>query len=145
MSKNTEKASTVKAEFVFGVDAFKTSFEKTAKHCESVGEFNKDTLEACIESATVIGRGFQSVAKESSSYAQKVIEDAIAVSTAMANSKSISDVIEHQTSFTKTAFAGYLGQLSRINDVFLAAAKESAVPLQGRVEAAADFMRVARA
>ena len=54
-------ASPVKAEFMFGVDAFKTGFDKTAKLCESVGEFNKDTLEAYIESATVAGSGLQKV------------------------------------------------------------------------------------
>ena len=55
-------ASAVKAEFLFGVDAFKAGFNKTAKLCESVGEFNKDTVEAYIESVIVAGSGLQSVA-----------------------------------------------------------------------------------
>ena len=63
---------------MFGVDAFKAGFEKTAKLCESVGEFNKGTLEAYIESATVAGSGLQSVAQETSSYAKQAIEDATA-------------------------------------------------------------------
>jgi phasin family protein len=141
----TEKASTIKAESMFGGDAFKTGFEKTAKLCESVGEFNKDNLQAYIQSATVVGKGFQSAAQESSSYAKQAIEDAIAASKAMMNSKSISDVIELQTSFAKTAFTRYVSQLSRINEAFVATAKESAAPLQGRVEAAADLMKSAHA
>jgi phasin family protein len=146
VSKSTiEKASTTNAEFMFGGDTFKTGFDKTAKLCESVGEFNKDNLQAYIQSATVVGKSLQSAAQESSSYAKQAIEDAIAASKAMMNAKSISDVIELQTSFTKTAFSGYVRQLSRINDAFVATAKESAAPLQGRVEAAADLMKSAHA
>jgi phasin family protein len=146
VSKNaTEKASTVPAEVMFGADAFKTGFEKTTKLCEGVAEFNKGTLEAYVESATVIGKGLQSVAQDSSSFAKQAMEDAIAASKAMMSSKSVSDVIELQTSFTKTAFTRYVSQLSRINEVFVATAKESAAPLQARVDAATDFVKAARA
>jgi hypothetical protein len=137
----SDNASTVKAEFMFGVDLFRTGFEKTAKLGESVGEFNKDTLEAYMESATVAGSGLQSVAQETSSYAQQVIEDAIAASKAMMSSKSINDVIELQTSFTKTAFASYAGHLSRLNKTLVATAKQTCAPLQARAEAAAQFIQ----
>src|SRR5258706_2021624 len=142
---NSERTSTVSAEFVFGADAFKTGFEKTAKLYESVGEFNKDTVEAYIASATVVGKGLQSVAQESSSYAKRAIEDAVAASKAIMSSKSIIEAIELQMSFTKTAFSGYVSQLSRINGALVATAKESSAPLQARVEAVAEFVQVARA
>ena len=145
-SKNTtDKTATVAAEFIFGAEALKTGFEKTAKLCESVGEFNKDTVEAYIESATVVGKGVQSVAQDSTGYAQKAIEDAVAASKAMMSSKSIHEVIELQTSFAKNAFAGYVSHLSRINQAFVATAKEGSAPLQARVEAAGQLMQVAQA
>jgi phasin family protein len=141
----TDNASTVKAEFTFGADALKTGFEKTAKLYESVGEFHKNNVEAYVESATILGSGLQSVAQDSSSYAKKALEDAVAASKAMMGSKSISDVIELQTSFAKTAFAGYVSQLSRMNQAFVATAKGSSAPLQARVEAAGELMQIARA
>ena len=77
MSKSkstTEKTATVAA--AFGAEAFKTGFEKTTKLYETVGEFNKDTVEAYVASATIAGSGFQSIAQDSSAYAKKAMEDA---------------------------------------------------------------------
>ena len=144
-SKNsTDKTAAIAAEFIFGADALKTGFEKTTKLCETVGEFNKDTVEAYIESATIVGNGLQSVAQDSTAYARKAIEDAVAASKAMMASKSINEVIELQTSFAKNAFAGYVSQLSRINQAFVATAKDGSAPLQARVEAAGQLMQVAQ-
>ena len=145
-SKNiTDKTASVAADFVFGADAFKNGFEKTAKLYETVGEFNKDNLEAYIASATVIGSGLQSVAQDTTVYAKKAIEDAVAASKAIMGTKSITEAIELQTSFVKSAFAGYVSQLSRINQAFVATAKEGSAPLQARVEAAGQLMQVAKA
>jgi phasin family protein len=141
-SKNTTE-KTVAAEF--GADVFKTGFEKTAKLYEAVGEFNKNTVEAYVASATIVGSGLQSIAQDSSTYAQKAIEDAVAASKAMMGSKSIHEVVELQTSFAKNAFAGYVSQLSRINEAFVATAKQGSAPLQARVEAAGQLMQVAQA
>ena len=147
MSKSkstTDKTAAVTADFIFGAEALKTSFEKTAKLYETVGEFNKDTAEAYIASATVIGSGLQTVAQDSAAYAKKAIEDAVAASKAMMTSKSINEVFEVHTSFAKNAFAGYVSQLSRINQAFVATAKEGTAPLQARVEAANQLMQVAQ-
>ena len=144
-SKNsTDKTATVAGEFIFGAEALKTGFEKTTKLYETVGEFNKETVEAYIASATIAGNGFQAVAQDSSAYAKKSIEDAVAASKAMMGSKSIHEVIELQTSFAKNAFASYVSQLSQINQAFVAIAKASSAPLQARVEAAGQLMHVAR-
>ncbi len=143
-SKNTtEKTAT--AEFAFGAEALKTGFEKSAKLYEAVGEFNKGTVEAYAESATIVGSGLQSLAQNSSAYAKKAIEDAVAASKAMMSSKSIHEIIELQTSFAKNAFAGYVSHLSRINEAFIATAKQGSAPLQARVEAAGQLMQVAKA
>jgi phasin family protein len=142
-SKNTtEKTAT--AEFVFGAEALKTGFEKSAKLYEAVGEFNKGTVEAYVESATIVGSGLQSLAQDSSAYAKKAIEDGVAASKAMMSSKSIHEIIELQTSFAKNAFAGYVSQLSRINEAFVTTAKLGSAPLQARVEAAGQLMQVAK-
>ena len=144
-SKNTDKTTTVAADFVFGADPFKTGFEKGAKFFETAGEFNKDNLEAYITSATVVGSGLQSLAQDSSDYAKKAIEDAVAVSKAIAGTKSIQEALELQTSYAKTAFAGYVSQLTQINQAFATTAKEGFAPLQARAEAARQLMPVAQA
>jgi len=145
-SKNTTaKTAVAAAEFTFGAEALKTGFEKTAKVYEAFGEFNKDNVEAYVASATIVGSGLQSIAQDSSAYAKKAIEDAVAASKAMMSSKSIHEVVELQTSFAKNVFASYVSQLSRINEAFVATAKQGSAPLQARVEAAGQLMQVAKA
>ena len=137
--------NTFTTEFFFGADALKTGFEKSAQFFETAGEFNKDNLEAYIASATVMGSGLQSVAQDSTVYAKKAIEDAVAVSKAMMGTKSIQEALELQTSYAKNAFAGYVSQLTQINQAFAATAKEGFAPLQARAEAARKLMPVAQA
>lgn len=145
LSKNTtEKASHAKVEFMFGADAVKSGLEKTAKLYESVGEFNKETLNAYVESATVFGKGLESIAKDSSTYAKKSIEDAITASNALMGSKSIGDAIEIQMNFAKTAYSTCLSRFTGINQTLIATAKGSSAPLQARVEAAAELLQSAR-
>jgi len=139
------KNSTDTAAELFGAEAFKTGFEKTTKFYETVGTFNKDTVEAYIASATIVGNGLQSAAQDASSYAKKTVEDAVAASKALMGSKSIHEVIELQTGFAKDAFAAYVAQLSRLNQAFVATAKEGSAPLQARVEAASQLMQAAQA
>ena len=59
--------------------------------------------------------------------------------------KSIQEVIELQTSFAKNAFAGYVSQLTQINQAFATTAKQGFAPLQARAEAARQLLPVAQA
>lgn len=145
-TRNTkENVSIGKAEFIFGADALKTSFEKTAKLYEGVGKFSKDTGEAYIESAAIAGSGFQTLAQDTTSYIKQAIEDTVTATKAVMGSKSINEAIELQTNFTKSAFEGYVSHLSRFSEGYLATAKQSSAPLQASFEAAAEIMQSARA
>jgi phasin family protein len=145
-SKNTpNKAAPVAAEFIFGADAITSGLEKSARIYESVGEFNKSTVEAYIESATVAGTGFQAIAQESSSYAKQAIEEAVAASKALMSTRSINEAIALQTNFAKNAFTSYVNQLSRFNEAFVETAKKSSAPLQAQAEAASELFQGLRA
>jgi phasin family protein len=144
-TKSTNEHANGNAQFIFGADALKTGFEKTAKLYENAGEFSKDTLEAYMESATIAGKGLQSLTSDASSYAKQSVEDVVAATKAVMSAKSFGDVIELQTGFAKSAFAGYVSQISRFNEAFMATAKTSFAPLQARVEAAAKVVQSAQA
>src|SRR5579872_3834402 len=145
-SKNTaNKTAPVSAEFIFGTDAIKSGLERTARIYEDAGEFNKGTVKAYIESATLAGTGLHLIAQESSSYAKQAIEEAVANSKALMSTKSISDAIALQTSFAKNAFTNYVNQLSRFNEAFVETAKKSSAPLQARAEAATELLKGLRA
>jgi hypothetical protein len=53
----------------------------------------------------------------------------------------VHEAIEVQTGFAKTAFEGYVAELTRFNQLVTATAKDSFAPLQNRVQAWAEVVQ----
>jgi phasin family protein len=138
-------AAAASAGFATGTEAFKAGFEKAVAGYDSVVAFGKDTVEAYVKSATVAGKGAETINSEIASYTKGAIEDSIAASKAILGSKSVHEAFELQTGFAKSAFESYVSELTKFNDLFTATAKNSFAPLQGRVQAWVDVVQSARA
>src|SRR5579871_5184020 len=73
-----EKASaTAEATFNTGTEAFKAGLEKAIASYDSVVGYSKDTAEAYMKSATIAGKGIESINSEIYSYSKGAIEDSI--------------------------------------------------------------------
>jgi phasin family protein len=135
--------SAVDTTMYFGADAVKNGFEKTAKFCSNANEFGKDTAEAYMESATIAGKGFQTMNSEAYAFTKQSAADAMAAGKAIMGSKSIHEAFELQTEFAKNAFEAYVSQLTKFSELFTATAKQSYAPLKGRVEALTEIAQSA--
>ena len=145
-----EKATTAAettAEFAManGAEALKAGFDKALKNYDIVLGFGKDTAEACMKSATVAGKGLETINSEIFSYSKGAIEESIAAGKAILGSKSIHEAIELQTDYAKSAFEAYVGELTKVSELFTATSKDIFAPLQGRVKAWTDIVQSARA
>ena len=107
--------------------------------------YGKDTAEACLKSATIAGKGAETLHGEIYAYSKQSIEDSIAASKAIMSAKSVHEAFEFQTDFAKSAFETYVGELSKFGELMTATTKESFAPLQGRVQAWLDVVQSARA
>jgi phasin family protein len=139
--KTTASAGTT---FLNGADALKAGFEKAAKSYDTVLSFSKDTAEACMKSATVAGKGLETINSEIFSYSKGAIEESIAAGKAILGSKSIHEAIELQTDYAKSAFESYVSELTKFSDLVTSTTKSSFAPLQGRVQAWAEVVQSAR-
>jgi phasin family protein len=141
-----EKVSvTAENTFTAGTDAIKAGFEKAVAGYDSVLGYGKDTAEAYMKSATVTGKGIETLNSEIVSFSKGAIEDSIAASKAIMGSKSVHEAFELQTDFAKTAFESYVEELTKFNTLFTATAKDAFAPLQGRYEAWVELVQSARA
>jgi phasin family protein len=140
--KTTASANTT---FLNGADALKASLEKAAKGYETVLGYSKDTAEACMKSATVAGKGIETINSEIYSYSKDAIEESIAAGKAILGSKSIHEAFELQTDYAKSAFEAYVSELTKVSDLFTSATKSTFAPLQGRVQAWVEVVQSARA
>jgi phasin family protein len=128
-----------------GTEALKTGFEKAVKSYDQIVGYGKETVEAYTKAANVAGKGAETIHNELYAYSKQSIEDSIAAAKAVMGAKSVTEAFELQTSFAKTAFEAYIGQVTKMGEIFTAASKETFEPIQGRVQAWVDVVQSTRA
>ena len=131
--------------FLNGAEAMKAGFEKAIKGYDTVLGYGKDTVEAYMKSATVAGKGIETINSEIYSFSKDAIEESIAASKAILGSKSIHEAFELQTDYAKSAFESYVGELTKVSELFTSTTKSTFAPLQGRVQAWVEVVQSARA
>ena len=138
-------AATAEYAMANGAEAFKVGFEKAIKNYDLVLGYGKDTAEAVMKSATVAGKGVESLNNELYAYSKQSLEDSITATKAIMGSKSLHEAFEYQSDFAKSAFESYIGEMTKFGELFTATTKDSFAPLQGRVEAWLDVAQTTRA
>jgi len=128
-----------------GAAAMKTGLEKALKGYDAFVGYSKDTADAVTKSATVAGKGVESINSELYSYSKQSIEDAVAATKAVLGSKSIHEAFEFQTDFAKSAFESYVAELSKISELATSTTKDTFAPFKGRVQAWLDTVQSVRA
>src|SRR5579872_4931979 len=119
------------ADFNAGADAIKAGIDKAVAGYDHVVAYSKDTAEALIKSATVAGKGAETLNNEIYAYAKQSLDDSLAAGKAILAAKSVHEAIEVQTGFAKTAFENYVAELTKFDKLFTATAKDSFAPLEG--------------
>ena len=138
-------AATAEATVAGGAEAIKAGFDKAIKNYDLVLGYGKDTAEAVMKSATVAGKGVETLTSEAYAYSRQSLADSITATKAVMSAKSLHEAFEYQSDYAKSAFESYVGELTRFGELFTATAKDSFAPLQGRAEAWLDIVQTARA
>lgn len=137
--------ATAEVNFNAGADALKAGFDKAVAGYDNVVGYSKDTAEALIKSATIAGKGAETLHNEIYAYTKQSMESSIAAGKAILGAKSVHEAIEVQTDFAKSAFENYVAELTKFNQLFTATAKDSFAPLQGRAQAWVDVVQTSTA
>jgi phasin family protein len=127
-----------------GAVALKTGLEKAIKGYDAFVGYGKETADAYTKSATVAGKGIESINSEIYSYSKQSIEDAVTATKAVLGSKSVHEAFEFQTDFAKSAFESYISELTKISELATSATKDTFTPFKGRVQAWLDVVQSAR-
>ena len=128
-----------------GSEALKVGFEKAVKNYDHILGYGKETVEAYMKAANAAGKGAETLHNEIYSYSKQSVEDSMTAVKAVLGSKSAHEAFELQTDFAKTAFDAYVGQMTKLSEIFVSASKQTFEPLQGRVQAWVEIVQSARA
>lgn len=137
------KEVTAKVE-TFVADAQKSAteqFEKLSKNFEGLTAFSQENVDAVVKSSEIAAKAAEGIGTELSTYSKKAFEDGVAAAQDLASSKTVTELFEKQTAFAQSAFEGFVGQATKMNEIYTAAAKEISAPIGARVTAATESLK----
>lgn len=108
------------------------------KRYDEAASFGKDNVEACVQSGTRFAKGVESLGKELMSLAQSAAEANLATARALFGAKTLREVIDLQTEFSRRRFDALLAESAKLTEIGLALAQQTAEPLQARLNATVE-------
>lgn len=119
-------------------DAWKDGFAKATAGFDQFNAQAKENVDALVESFNVSAKGMEALNAEAVAYSKKAVEDATAVAQAASGVKSMQELIEINTAYTKMAFEAYLGAATKMGELFVATTKDASAPISARVSATVE-------
>ncbi len=140
---NVMQDATAKVE-TFVADTQKTvteQFEKLSKGFEGLTTFGQENVDAIVKSSEIAAKAAEGIGTEISTYSKKAFEDGVAAAQDFAAAKTVTELFEKQTAYAQSAFEGFVSQATKMNEIYVAAAKDITAPLGARVNAATDALK----
>ncbi|MDB5421992.1 MAG: phasin family protein [Brevundimonas sp.] len=137
------KAQSEKAQAA-GAQAFKDGLEKSTAAFGELGAQSKQNLEALTASATAAQKGAEALSAQALSYGKTSWETGVAAAQTMAKARSVQELIELQTSFTKSAMEVYMAEVTKMTETLTSSVKDSFKPINERVTASVEKFQAAR-
>lgn len=94
-------------------------------------KFNGEGVELAMKSFSTWQKGLQAIAVEAADYSKKSFEDGSAVVEKMFSAKSLDKAFEAQSAFAKTAYEGYVAEMTKIGEMYADLAKDAYKPFEG--------------
>jgi phasin family protein len=137
------KEATAKVE-TFVADTQKTmteQFEKFSKGFEGLSSFGQENVDAIVKSSEIAAKAAEGIGSEISAFSKKAFEDSVAAAQDFASAKTMTELFEKQTAFAQSAFEGWVHQATKMNEIYVAAAKDITAPIGARVSKASEAVK----
>ena len=121
--------------------AMSTQMEKLAKGFETATAFSQETVDAMMKSSEIATKAMEGLNAEMVDYTKKSFEDSVAAAKDFAASKNMTELFEKQADFARVSMETFMKQATKVNEMYMAAAKSASEPLSARMTAATDVMK----
>ena len=115
--------------------------EKLTKNFEGITAFGQENVDAIVKSSEIAAKAAEGIGSEISAYSKKAFEDGVAAAQDLTAAKTVTELFERQTAFAQTAFEGWMSQTAKLNEIYVAAAKDITAPIGARVTKASEAFR----
>lgn len=124
------------------IAASKEQFDKMSvnlfKSFDEVTAFNKANAEAVVTAGTVVSKGMEDLGKALFDFSKMSVDNAVNTMKAVMTAKSIREVVELQSEFTKASFDGLLAESAKLSEMSVKVANEVMAPINARVNATVE-------
>lgn len=105
------------------------------KSFEEFQSFGKDGFEAYVASSSALTKGFQAIAQEAADFSRKSFEKSTAAFEKLSASKSFDKALEVQQAVAKEGYESMVAQMTKLNEMYIATAKEAFKPFEASMAA----------
>ncbi len=105
------------------------------KSIEEMQAKSKEGFEAYVASASALTKGMTAMAQEATDFSKKSFEKSREVAEQAAATKSFDKAFEVQQGFAKEAYESFLAQATKMNELYVATAKEAYKPFEATMTA----------
>jgi phasin family protein len=116
-------------------------FDKLAKSFEEMTTFGQENVDAVVKSSEIAAKAAEGIGNEISAYSKKAFEDGVTAAQELASAKTMTELFEKQTAYAQSTFEGFINQATKMNEIYVAAAKDITAPLGARFSAATDAVK----
>ena len=98
---------------------------------EDMQKVAKDNMDGAMKSFGTVSKGFQAIAVEVADYSKKSFEQNSAVVEKLFGAKTLDKAVEIQSDFVKTAYEGYVAEMTKVGEMYVDLAKQVYKPFEG--------------
>ena len=105
------------------------------KSLEEFQTIGKDGFEAYVAATSALTKGFQAMAQEAANFSRTSFEKSTGAVERAVAAKSFDKAVEVQQGFAKEAYEAFVGQMSKMGELYVATAKEAYKPFESSLAA----------
>lgn len=143
-----ETKENVKKSVDAGVDAFNQGYEKfvaasreqlekvmpeAGKNFDEVAKAGRANMDAWVKANDILVKGFEKIGQEFADFGKTTSEKQMAAAKAIMGVKNVQEAIELQSGFAREAFDKFVAESTKLSEMAVKVANESAEPIQARV------------
>lgn len=144
-AKTVNGAEGVENMIAAGSEAWKDGFERVVKSYDDLANFSRENVEAVMKSANAFAKNIETINTETLAFSKQAMEESVAAAKSAFAIRSVQELIEIQSDFSKNSFDTFVSQMTKMGDLFAGASKEVIEPINGRVTAFVDLVQSNRA
>ena len=115
------------------------------KACSDMNTMMRDTMNAALQSMTILTKGCEELGDSVSTLMQKSLENAAQTSSAIMSIKNINDLMDMQTSLMKNNFDSVLAETNKLTQISSRIAQQAAEPVTQHMNATITKLSLVKA